>query len=280
MAAHASRSVPAARVLAKDAETAGRDPLVTFYRFLPGLQPRRGGHDAAGTLPHRAVQYCEPSRTASAFGYYVFLPFSFQIEWDGGTEGIWSFDGGNEWFPLTETAYPGSFAAWDAIAPEICKGYCPSFLTFSEVPGLLQVWTGWFARTAPGYSLLIKSPANLPSSTGYEVLEGIIETDTWFGPVFTNLRLTRSERPIAFDGMRPFLQAQPIHRDQYSDAHLNRVSVQDAADMPADLWDAYNKSLITPLMLDRERSHYAKEARRRRAGEERATRVTSGERSE
>lgn len=272
-AAPASHSVPVAGTLTEEISKDGQDPLVTFYRFLPGLKPRRGGHDAAGTLPHRAVQYCEPARTASAYGYYVFLPFSFQVEWDGGTEGLWSFDGGKEWYPLTETAYPGSFAAWDAISPEKCRGYCPSFLTFSEVPGLLQVWTGWFARTAPGYSLLIKSPANLPRSTGYDVLEGIIETDEWFGPVFANLRLTRSERPIAFDGMRPFLQAQPISRAEYSDAHLNRVSVQDAADMPGDLWDRYEESLIKPLMHDRERAHYAKDARRRRAAEERAVGV-------
>jgi len=64
----------------------GQDPLVTFYRMLPGApRPGRARFDAGGTLPTSAFQYCEPSRLASAFGYYVFLPMPFQVEWDGGT---------------------------------------------------------------------------------------------------------------------------------------------------------------------------------------------------
>jgi hypothetical protein len=243
------------------------DSLVTFYQVLPGVPPQRASDCAAGTLPVRAYRYCEAARAASAFGYYVFLPLSFQIEWDGGTEGLWSIDDGATWYPLTEAAYPDSMAAFDEIAPANCRGYCPPFLTMSESHALLQVWTGLFARTAPGYSLLVRPPANLTRPAGYETLEGIVETDQWFGPLFVALRLVRSNAPISFDRLRPFLQVQPVHRSAYGDAHLNNLAVRDGQAIPAELWDAYEQSLIKPVMHDREKGHYAKTVRKRRAGE-------------
>jgi len=243
-------------------------PLVSFYRILPGApQPRRARSDAGGTLPTAAYRYCEPSRLASAFGYYVFLPMSFQIEWDGGTDGLWSFDGGAEWYPLSEAAFPDSMAAFDAAAPGPCKGYCPPFLTFAIEHGMIQVWTGWFARTAPDHSLLVRAPANLTHSTGYEVFEGIIETDTWFGPLFANIRLRRTGAPILFDNSRPFLQVQALHRTMYAEGKQNNFVVEDASSMPSELWQAYESSLIDPIVRNPERGHYAKAARRRRAAE-------------
>ena len=61
-----------------------------------------------------------------------------------------SFDDGATWYPLSEAAYPDSMKAWDRVAPDFCKGWCPPFITFSETPAMVQVWTGWMARTAPG----------------------------------------------------------------------------------------------------------------------------------
>ena len=55
----------------------------------------------------------------------------------------------------------------------------------------MQIWSGLIARTAPEWSLLVRSPVNLARSQGYEHYEGIIETDRWFGPLFTNVRLER-----------------------------------------------------------------------------------------
>lgn len=238
--------------------------LITFYRSIPGaLKPRRADKSAAGTLPTRAHRYCEPVRLASALGYYVFLPMTFQIEWDGGQEAVWSYDEGVTWYPLVSAAYPDSMAAWDAAAPDFAKGYCPPFVSLTQDANILQIWTGWFARTAPGYSLLIRSPANLTPSIGYHTLEGIIETDRWFGPLFTNVRMMRSEAPIRFDGTWPFLQVQPIHRDAYDDRHLDNVAVEDA--IAPHLWVEYEKTLIRPVMHEHERGHYAKVVRRRRA---------------
>lgn len=242
------------------------DPLITFYRMLPGLPPRRASNSAAGTLPTRAFQYCEPSRLASGLGYYVFLPMAFQIEWDGGTGAIWSFDDGAHWYPLSTAAFPDSMAAWDAIASENCRGYCPPFLTLTEDHAIIQVWTGWMARTAPGYSLIVRGPANLSMPTSYQVFEGVVESDHWFGPLFANIRIAHSGRPILFDDRWPFLQVLPIQRVMIGEC-LNNLAIVDGAEMSADMWSAYEESLIVPVIQKPERGHYAKAARRRAASE-------------
>ena len=246
--------------------------LVRFHRILPsGLKPRRALPDAAGNLPVSGYRYCEPVRLASSFGYYVFLPMSFQVIWDGGQDGIWSYDNGATWYPLSEAAFPDSMAAWDAVAPDYCRGVCPPFITLNETPGMMQVWTGWMAQTAPGFSLLVRGPANLPRNGGYEVFEGLIETDRWFGPLFVNVRLTRSDAPIMFHASRPFLQVQPQHRSMYADGLLNRVTVHDDVhDMTEASWRAYEASLINHIVHNPVRGHYATETRKRRAAEERS----------
>ena len=44
----------------------------------------------------------------------------------------------------------------------------------------------------------MRAPANIPRSGSYELFEGIIETDRWFGPLITNMRLTKTDVPIDF----------------------------------------------------------------------------------
>jgi hypothetical protein len=131
----------------------------------------------------------------------------------------------------------------------------------------MQVWTGWFARTAPGYSLLVRGPANLTRAAGYEIFEGIVETDTWFGPLFVNIRFARSGVPIQFDNGRPFLQVQALDRRIYAESLQNKFVVDDASAISPELWQAYERSLIDPIVRNPERGHYAKAVRRRRASE-------------
>jgi len=58
--------------------------LVSFYKLTPGGRaPVRADRSVAGTLPVRALRYCEAVCTASALGYYVFPPLDLTIEWDG-----------------------------------------------------------------------------------------------------------------------------------------------------------------------------------------------------
>lgn len=244
-------------------------PDVVFYRFVPGCRaPQRADRAAAGLLPTRAFRYCEAVVSASAFGWYMFPPTNFSVLWDG-SEVIWTYEGADSWFPLSAAQFPGFREQFDEAAPEDIKEFSPPFLGALKEPGVIQVWTGLCARTAPGWSLLIRPPANLPRSKNFEHYEGIIETDRWFGPIFTNLRLTRTHVPVELRTDFPFLQVQPLPRDVYSAEMLDCYSiVPSLGELQPEDWDAFYRTVVKPSSdPDRPRGEYAVNARKRRRRE-------------
>ncbi|MGI9492924.1 MAG: DUF6065 family protein [Geminicoccaceae bacterium] len=216
-------------------------------------------------MPTRAFRYCDALRAASSFGWYLFPPISFSLLWDG-TDVIWTYEGAESWFPLTVAQYPGFADHFDDVAPPDIKTFAPPFLAKFREPDIVQVWSGLIAQTSPGWSLLVRPLANLPRSQGYELYEGIVETDRWFGPLFTNLRLTRTDVPIEFTTDFPFLQVQPLPRGIYGDECLKAFTiVTDLEDMKATDWQAYRDTVVRPCSdLNRRRGDYAAAARRRR----------------
>ncbi|TWT05703.1 DUF6065 family protein [Reyranella sp. CPCC 100927] len=245
------------------------NPVVTFKKVVRGgLPPRRATRDAAGTLPVRAVRYCEPVSAASGFGWYVFPPIAFQIMFDG-IDALWTYDGADGWFPLKVAQYPGFADEFDAAAPESAKGFSPPFLSMLDGPAILQIWTGLIVRTAPDWSLLLRAPANLPHSAGYHHFDGIIETDAWGGPLFFNVRLIQTGVPIRFDTQWPFLQVQPVHRQHYADDFLNAMQVESGLQsLSPDDWHAYDQAVVGPNKdPNRPLGKYAVAARKRRTKE-------------
>ena len=93
---------------------------------------------------------------------------------------------------------------------------------------------------------------NLPRSQTYECYEGIIETDRWFGPLFINLRLTATDRPIEINHKKPLFQAQPLLRETYSEPNLRSFAVVDELSKlsPVD-WNGYRETIVKP-----NRGHY------------------------
>jgi len=137
-------------------------PLVEFFQMVPNQRPpQRADRAVGGVIPARALRYCEAITSASAFGWYVFLPVSFKVVWDG-HDMLWTYDGVQEWLPLTRDAvqYPQFSERFNEIAPASVRGFSPPFLTPSIQPGGLQVWTGCIAKSAPGWSLLVRGVAN------------------------------------------------------------------------------------------------------------------------
>jgi hypothetical protein len=255
---------------AEDVGTERKAKLISFHRMIPSARmPQRADRSAAGSLPTRAFRYCEPATTAAAFGYYVFPPIGFSVQWDG-HDISWTFDGAGEWLPLSASAqFPGYRDYFDSIAPEGIKEFSPPFLSRLQEPGLLQVWTGLVVRTAPGCSLLVRAPANLPRSGGWDNFEGIIETDHWFGPLITNLRLTKTDVPIVFKPDYPLLQVQPIPRAVYAEATLNNYEiVPELTQLSPEDWDDYYDTVVRPNVQEaRPRGQYAAAARKRRGAE-------------
>jgi len=240
-------------------------PLVEFFQLVPtDRPPRRADRAVGGAIPVRALRYCEAMTTASAFGWYVFIPIAFKVVWDG-HDMLWTYEGVDEWLPLTrETAqFPHFNAEFDKIAPPQVRGFAPPFLTASFQPGGLQVWTGCIARTAPGWSLLVRGAANFPKSLSYQTFEGIIETDNWFGPLFDNIRILKTDVPVEFRKDVPFLQVQPVRKETYADKNMKNFAVRDITQLGAADWDAFHRTVIAPNTApDRKPGKYAVSVRK------------------
>ena len=250
------------------AELPSHGPLVEFFQMVPdGYPPRRADKAVGGVIPARALRYCEAITSASAFGWYVFLPISFKVVWDG-HDMLWTYGGVDEWLPLTRDAvqYPGFAEAFDQMAPPEVRGFSPPFLSPSIQPGGLQIWTGCIVRSAPGWSLLVRGVANLSHSLAYHMLEGIIETDHWFGPLFDNVRLLKTDVPIEFRNDVPFLQVQPVRKDHYADKFLQNFTVKDLAQLSPQDWQAFHSTVVVPnTVVERKRGQYAVSVRKQAA---------------
>lgn len=251
--------------------TQQRTPIVTFHRLIPGIPaPERADRSALGGLPTRAFRYCDAVTTASGHGWHITAPLDFSLMWDG-QEVLWTCEElEHEWMPLGLGAvqYPHFRARFDEEAPEDIRGFSPPFLTGLPEPGVVQMWTGLFVRTAPGWSLMARAPANLPRQGPYEQFEGIVEFDKWFGPLFTNIRLTRTDTPVAITQLRPILQVTPVPQFAYAEEVSNAFAVRDAfTDWSAPEWDAYRADVVEPAMAEEHQpGRYATEIRRARRG--------------
>ncbi len=194
------------------------DFVVKFHRIYPAaIPPMRADASALGTLPAASFQYCQPVRTASAYGWYVFPPADIRLTWDG-TETLYEVDG--EWRVLTSAHLSDEFLDyWDANAPEAWKGRAPPYLTSIFSPGVVQIWSGLLVSTSRGWSVHIRPLANITHSRTYACFEGIIESDEFKPcPLFINLRLLTTDREIMIPRQRPLFQVQPLQRVCYADA--------------------------------------------------------------
>ena len=173
--------------------------------------------------------------------------------------------------PLSTAQFPYMSQAFDGAAPAHLAGCSPPFLTALPEPGAVQVWTGLIARAAPGWSLLVRPPANLWVGGGYTQYEGIVESDRWFGPLFTNLRITRTDVPVRIRAEIPFLQVQPLPRRVLTDDLLGRMDfVGGMAEFDASDWADYERSVVAPNDdPTRSLGQYSIAARKRRQQERR-----------
>jgi hypothetical protein len=237
--------------------------------MIPGARPpQRADRSAAGSLPTRAFRYCEPVTSAAAFGWYLFPPIEFSLIWDG-TQVMWTYDGAEDWLPLHVAQFPYFAQHFDTNAPAEMAGYSPPFVAALQEPGLVQFWSGFIARTPPGWSTLVRPCANIPRSQPVEFFEGIIETDRWFGPLLTNMRLTKTDQPITFRPDMPICQVQALPREALDDAAQNGFALVEGLDSFTEAdWEDFYHTVVRPNRdPDRARGEYAAASRRRRKGE-------------
>lgn len=242
--------------------------IVTFYRMIPECPaPQRADRSAGGMLPTRAFRYCDPVTTASAFGWYVFPPFAFSLQFDG-TNVKWTFGTAQQWYSLGAAQFPDFEGYFDEHAPEDLKGCSPPFITAFPEPGYVQIWSGLIARTKPGWSLLVRPVPNFPRSVQYELFEGILEADNWFGPLFINLRLKKTDVSIDFQAGLPLFHIQPVQRSLYEGRALDDFAVVSGMRDWSDAeWNDYRETVVAPNLEEVKvpGQHAVKVRRRRRS---------------
>ena len=88
----------------------------------------------------------------------------------------------------------------------------------------------------------------------------MIETDTWFGPLFTNIRLTRTNSPVEFHVRYPLFQVQPLLRQCYTEPAFEVVELAELSQ--AD-WQRFEATVKPNTDQMRMLGHYAVDTRRR-----------------
>ena len=220
------------------------EPIVTFYKFhrsSPDI--RKAEKSGLGSIPAVAFQYCEAVRQASAFGWYVYPPQDIHLLFDG--KEIFQYED-NQWYPLKSVDFSNSFVDdWEGIAPKEHKENFPPFLTEFYVPGIVQIWSGYFVQSAPGWSILVRSPSNFDVRSSISCYEGIVETDEYQpAPLFANVKCIATNRELYISKDEPLFQVQPLRRETYTN-DVNQIVIRDATsgDIEGFNWSGLNRTV-------------------------------------
>jgi Family of unknown function (DUF6065) len=202
----------------------------------------RGDKAALGTMPTAAFQYCEPMRTASSFGWYIFPPTDIILRWNGADV---EYRDGDDWTELKSIGLSDAFAEdWDSRAPDDLQGCWPPFMTALFVSGVVQIWSGLLIRTRPDWSVLIGPPPNLVQSRHYSCFEGLVETDRFRPcPLFVNIRLQATDREIVIPRSKPLFFVRPVRRESYEDESLQFAFRDGVGELSADDWSGYRNTV-------------------------------------
>jgi len=234
--------------------------ICQFYRLIPGIPaPQPADRSAHGTLPVNAYRYCEAVASASGFGWYLFPPMNFALMLID-DEVFWTDDKSSGWEPLRGVQFPDFRKRFAAMAPPDLADLAPPFLVPGSSPGAVQIWSGYLARTAPGWALLSRGVANYQKMQPYRNLEGIVETESWSGPLFTNIRLTRTNASVEFHMRRPLFQVQPVRQECYRNP---AYEVVEAEEMRECDWARFAATVKPNTDQMRRLGHYAVAARKR-----------------
>lgn len=185
-------------------------PQMRVVQHFPGAPvPKPADSTLDGSIPLRAARFCSPVLVANGHGLNVYPPADMVLYWDG-HEVLWRLEDADddEWELLSHPVqFPGHDELWAAKSG--VDYAAPSFLSAVE-PGLIHFWPGLTATTNPGWAVLLRGAVNRTRSAGIEVLEGIIETSWFRGPLAGVIRLTSTDRPIVLSKSVPLFSIWPI----------------------------------------------------------------------
>jgi Family of unknown function (DUF6065) len=96
--------------------------------------------------------------------------------------------------------------------------------------GILTWRIPFLFRTPPGYSLLVRGPANSPKDA-IAPLEGVLEADWAMAPFTMNWQLTRPNIRVRFDAGEPICMLVPQRRGELEAFHPHLLDVRDAPEL-------------------------------------------------
>jgi hypothetical protein len=180
---------------------------------------------ALGHLPLAAFQYCEAMRQASSRGWYVFPPEDLSLHYDGYQVYI-AEDG--DWVPLFSRPFGEDFGeVWNQTAPPEFRNHAPDFLTSLSDIGTVQIWSGFFVATAPGFGIRVRPLVNIHKTATFYCHEAIVETDSFQPcPLFVNIKIVQTGVEIQIRREFPLFQVELVPTDP--------VGTQDSLDSIAD----------------------------------------------
>lgn len=207
-----------------------------FFKLTPdGPDPALPPDQLNGEIPLRAYQHCEPFLAANRSGWLLYPPVDFELVWTG-HEALAKFDGIDSWIKVDKLFLPGYADYWREAAPGAALEMMPPFLEAFPERGVVQAWTGFAVETDPDVSAWIRAPVNRWGPSAYQVLEGIIETDWWMGPLLTNFQFVKTDDPVRFERTRPWLQVVEVPRQLHVPRPDARPEVIAQSAMPEAAW--------------------------------------------
>lgn len=231
-------------------------PQMRFHQlFADGPLPAPAGALLRDLLPSKAVKRCPRVTAASSFGWVLFPPASFAVRWirerleftlidHDGVLGEWR---------VVDADHPGRHPGTERTPAEVpshrqaelaaCLGDVGGPLVDPNPadPREFQVFTGVMARTAPGWSTLVRPVPNLPEPADtHDVVYGVVET-AWYGnglPVMVRLR--HREEVVRFTSSFPLAVVQPVPTAAFAPDNLREESSEPGiGNWPDDEWEHF-----------------------------------------
>ena len=176
-------------------------------RGIVTLLPASPRREWMEQTPQRFANRCLPLMMANQAGWFLTLTEPVSVEWSGE-------DG------LGEIAVFGSESARE----NVCSHFGSGILTF-KMPFLF--------RTAAGYNLLARGPANV-FKDGIAPLEGLIEADWAISPFTMNWKITRPKHRIHFEAGEPVCMLVPERRHALENLEPSLHDLDDDPDLAAE----------------------------------------------
>jgi LPS sulfotransferase NodH len=218
----------------KPAEVRGREPEADSWpmtaldvgarsktTLVPG-GPARAWMDAT---PRRFAYRCLPMVIANQWGWLIKIEQRVEAVWDGSDLAT----------GLVVTS-PGQDRCLVATSLFGC--------------GVLTFHAGYLFRTAPGFNLHVRGPANWPKD-GICALEGIVETD-WTEATFTmNWKITRPNHKVVFEAGDPVAMISPVRRGELERFAPEVLPLSSDPDIEAayKAWSASRNSFNAGLLV-------------------------------